>query len=281
MKKENTVFKMDYNRAYNLYPDGVYLHESGVSEYHPAYITSNEQLRESVPEFGNLNGDVLTVAASGDQPMLYAMHGARRVDTFDMTYCAKVIMDIKTAALGQMKFGEYRRLLNDLADGQFSYSAAENMISISRMERIVDAMPRDSAEFLRNMSCTNMFSRGYKLDFVLSASEYEKMQSVIKAPFNFIWADVTDLHMAIDAKYNIINISNILEWLDDDVAATVLCNLFGMLRRNGYVVAVAFRPYSGPTTSAFRRAAERYRSAAQVHQARTRNETVYMLQRTR
>ncbi len=282
MKNESKAFAIDYNQVRDLYPDGVYQYNQNISKYHPAYMATNERLRESVPEFGNLDGDVLTVAASGDQPMFYAMHGARRVDTFDMTYCAKVIMDIKTAAISQLKYGEYVRLLNDLGKRQFSYCAAENMLQVSHMDRIIDCMPDETVEFLKNVSQCNIFSRGqYKLEFLPSVAEYEKMKSAIKGPFNFIWTDIADLHTATDVKYNIINVSNIFEWLDDDAAAMVLGNLFGMLRRNGYVLASAFRPHSGPTKSAFRRVVERWGDKAQVRCASTGKELVYMLQRTR
>ena len=93
---------------YNL-QSGQYLGESQdkFATYSHAYVTSNENLPMIMSEMRPCNKTVLTVAGSGDQPMFFMLYGASLVDTFDLSYCAKVMMDIKTAAIQSGNRAEY------------------------------------------------------------------------------------------------------------------------------------------------------------------------------
>ncbi len=277
-------YSIDYNCAQEFYPDGVF--KSGIlqNEYGPAFLTSNESLRELIPVYGRVgNGDVLTVAASGDQPLFYAAHGAKRIDTFDMTYNAKVIMDIKVAAMKQMSYDEYVQFIKNIAVSQPRYVTPRDLMTVDGMVQVVEKMPMRSAEYLRQMSGCNIFSSGVnRLNFP-TADEYAKMQANVKQPFDFVWTDIANLRIFIsNEKYDVINISNILEWVDNVYKGRdIISELFYSLKPNGYIIASAFKPRTGPTADVMQLFWEWHMGRAYIDSMYTSHEVIFTLQRTR
>ncbi len=276
-------YSIDYNIARSFYPQGVFVSGILQNEFGPAFLTTNEALREMIPAYGNLNGDVLTVAASGDQPMMYKALGARRVDTFDMTYSAKAVMDLKCVAVQNMSYKQYAKFLKRIAVSQPRGATSQNLLTVEGVIDVVEKMPPDTAEFICQMSLCNIFSSGTAKINLPTSDEYAKMQNSIKEPFNFIWTDIVDLNAHLTKQYDVINISNILEWIDmrSMYSRFMIHDLFYRLKPNGYIVASAFMPRSGPTESAFRNFAEWNPDRARVDSMYTSNEVIFSLRRTR
>lgn len=85
------------------------------AQYCRAYHTTNEPITDWLSLAPVKNPRVLTVAASGDQPLLYAASGASHVDTFDITVNACAVMDFKTSALDTVaNFTEYQDNVQNL-----------------------------------------------------------------------------------------------------------------------------------------------------------------------
>ncbi len=215
------------------------------AEFNQAYVVTTE---DSLPDIVRLRDvaphNVLTVAASGDQAMYYAAAGAQTIDTFDMSFCAKAIQDIKTVAvqkMGWMKFGNFLQSLFVL----------ENLNQDEIAREIIAEMPSDTAEFVQRMTCSQMFGK-YRSPYETwrtTHADYLKMQAAIKEPFNFIWTDIADLHTYLYKTYDVINISNICDWMSKKTVPDILKNLFAYLNPGGYIVATSFghvdwiRPY--------------------------------------
>ena len=122
------------------------------ARFSPAYITSNENLKREVSLTPNAS-EVLTVAGSGDQALYYKMAGATRVDTFDISYCARVIQDIKTTAIHQMSYMEYFALLDSLHS---SYYPSK----IPSMSNILPCLPKETLDFINDIGSYPIFYRG-------------------------------------------------------------------------------------------------------------------------
>ncbi len=277
---------VDYDLARTYWPRGRYCSiDDRAKLFRPAYLATTEKLHQSLDTFGWRFDDVLTVAASGDQAMRYAMHGAKRIETFDMTFCAKVIQDLKTSALRRLGRVPYVRMLDNLRLAQ-NILSIENLMDVDFVRKVVPAMPKDSAEFMRRMSDCNLFCAGIShITYALvrnlpTPHEYEQMQRVIKTSFNFIWTDIADLHTHLNRQYDVINISNIFDWLPDDAAAPILKSLFPYLKSNGYILASMF----GETDNIydnFKLVRNKIGGAAQVQTAMTTREELICLQRVR
>ncbi len=210
-----------------------------IAEFYPAYIVSTEMdLPRTIRLFDNNPRDVLTVAGSGDQAMFYVAAGVQNVDTFDMTFGAKVIMDIKTAALQKMERGEYSRFINSLYK-------IEDLKNDNTVCEVVKGMPADTAAYVMRMTGSQIFGKfrrppGLWDTWIPSDAEYAKMQNVIKDPFNFIWTDITDLHTHLHKTYDVINISNIFDWRNKKTVPHILQQLFDKLNVGGYIFAMSF-----------------------------------------
>lgn len=282
--ESQNFYKIDYDAAREFYPGGMFKTDILQNKYGPAFLTSNELLRESIPAYGRIaQGDVLTVAASGDQAFMYAALGAKSVDTFDMTFSAKAVMDMKMVVMQQMSYEQYIQFIKNVAVTQPRKMAPMDLLSVNGMAQVIEKMPLQSAEYIQQMRGCNIFSFGANRLSFPTADEYAKMKEAIKEPFNFAWTDIDYLHWSATEQYDIINISNILEWVDDVWdCCRILSNLFWRLKKDGYILACAFKPKTGVTEGCFRYTWERYIDKSWFESSYVKwGEGLCVLQRTR
>lgn len=202
-------------------------------DYSPAYVVSNENLRHTTGLTRDMGRRVLTVAGSGEHPLFYTINGATQVDTFDISYCARAIMDIKTQAIRSgMLYEQYKKLLKDL---HFAPSASK----VSGISEILPKIPAHSAQFVRGMDGYRIFGNGlnpeYYVSEMISETEYKTLQKTLHGAFKFIWSDVATLHTQLNGEYDVINLSNIFEWSPDLIQPT-LTNLHNHVRPGGYIL---------------------------------------------
>ena len=180
------------------------------STYSMAYVITNEDLRQSMQFVPKNCNRALVTAASGDHPLFCSLYGARQVDTFDISYNAKCIMDIKTAALKCMGHVAYIELLKNL-------HLCQNIQHVPNMEYISKIIPKTEWEYLYALGGCHIFRKGsnperYKGHFP-TKQEYKKLCEVVKKPYNFMLADIDSLSAHLTQKYDFIHLSNILDHL--------------------------------------------------------------------
>ena len=202
-------------------------------DYSHAYVVSNENLRHTTGLTRDMGRRVLTVAGSGEQPLFYTINGATQIDTFDISYCARAIMDIKTQAIRSgMPYEQYKKLLKDL---HFAPSASK----VSGVSEILPKIPAHSAQFVRGMDGYRIFGNGLNPEYyaseMISETEYKTLQKALRGAFKFIWSDVATLHTQLNGEYDVINLSNIFEWSPDLIQPT-LTNLRNYVRTGGYIL---------------------------------------------
>ena len=185
------------------------------SPYSMAWIITNEQLRPTM-KYSDGATNALTVAASGDHPMFTKIHGATHVDTFDISYNAKLIMDIKTTALSLLNHDDYCKLLKAI------YIAWSHVSDIPNMPEIIERLSKAEQRYFSKMDKYKLFGRDYYFESkaLPTKSEYEKMRTNIDKSFNFIWSDITNLHTKLKKKYDFMHISNIFDYLETYSACT-------------------------------------------------------------
>ena len=92
-----------FGRPFNKY-------DNNFGRFSPTYTVSNEYLSEAMEILKPRGKSVLTVAVSGDQAFFYKINGASHVDTFDISYCAQVMMNVKTAAVQTLDYTGYQEV---------------------------------------------------------------------------------------------------------------------------------------------------------------------------
>lgn len=249
-------------------------------EYSHAYVASNEDLRYTTGLTRHMGRRVLTTAGSGDQPLFYTLNGAAQTDTFDISFCAKAIMDIKTAAIQSgMPYEQYKNMLGQLHDAPAA-SKTENI------PEILSRIPRDSAEFVRGMDGYRIFGNGLHPDNYATeqpnADEYAMLQKTITGPFKFIWSDVADLHTQLITEYDVINLSNIFEWSPNLIIPT-LASLRNHVRPGGIILVQTGHPIAiHRNYKNFQQAQDKFKRWARIGINNKMHDTnVIILQRTR
>lgn len=221
-------------------------------QYCRAYHTTNEPITEWLSLTPVKNPRVLTVAASGDQPLMYAGAGAAHIDTFDITVNACAVMDFKTTALQQkLNLSEYQDAVQTLI--KLDQLETMGTRQLSAFMRIVDNMPLRTRPILQSIIRTNFnldaFSQHTikKLKLPTDEAQFAKMQKSVHAPFNFIWSDLVNVHHYIDGEYDIINLSNIFDhylWYKNSPKSVFdsIKSLWPHLRPGGYMLCTSTAP---------------------------------------
>ena len=212
--------------------------DKGWARYAPAYILTNEDLHK-IQEFMPAKCDnALTVAASGDHPLFCKLYGAKHVTTFDITCNAKIITDIKIAAMQEgFDLQQYRTLLNNL------YKST-NALSVHGMDRIIVHLPANVQQYMIDAANfvvpLDLFSSGVKIEdktekYTINAKEYEQLRSLVKEPFDFIWTDAADLR--VTENYDFIHLSNIADYMPWQTFGNVLQHLMRHTNVGGRIFA--------------------------------------------
>lgn len=174
--------------------------------FSPSYTISNEHLSEAMEILKPRGKSVLTVAASGDQAFFYKINGASHIDTFDISYCAQVMMNIKTAAVQNLQYSEYTNFLNSIE------SASVNIPDLPIYNKISLGLSDDVKDFLKNMRGVQYrLNSSYNFN-TFTARQYKKLKNGLNQPFNFIWSDVVNLSGKLTKKYDQVYLSNIFHY---------------------------------------------------------------------
>lgn len=285
MKIETKI--LDINKAqdeYTITDNGVFHNiAKGFSHYSPAYVLTNEDIRWVSGLTKSDANKVLTVAGSGDQPMFYAMNGAKTIDTFDISFCAKAAMDIKSAAVKKLSRDEYIKMVFDMHN-------ASKTSNVEGIKKIADDLPANTAYFIKSMDAYPLFSNGvspeYYEQILPTAEEFEAMKTNISKPFNFIWSDLSSLHKQLIKEYDVINLSNILEYMTPEEISKVLVSLRNYVRPNGYIIAQNGNFGIYRNRKAFYNASQKFKRWAKIglikkEKDKANSEMIVVLKRTR
>jgi hypothetical protein len=208
------------------------------STYSRAYINTNENLHISMKYIPKNCNRALVVAASGDHPLFCSLYGAKHVDTFDVSYNAKCLTDIKVAALSCLNREEYSDFLDSLR-------SKDNIAHVIHFEKISKQIPSQEYEYLCKMTGYPVFCRGMLADVLgydndkwraLTVAEYQKLQGIVKEPYDFVMTDIRDLSNKLDGCYDFMHLSNIFDYIDKKERFDVLEPLFGHINTGGRIV---------------------------------------------
>ncbi len=202
--------------------------------YAPAYVITNEPLRAEMAFMPKNCNNALTVAASGDHPFFCKLHGARHVTTFDITCNAKLMSDIKIAALHELNIGEYFDLLKSL-------HTAKNPLFVPNMNKIIPHLPAFVQKYMVDMTKHgfSLFSAGRGTESYiprsLQTSDFQELKTLVNEPFDFIWSDAVDLQLT--EHYDFIHLSNISDYLSYEKMGQVLINMINHTNVGGTIFA--------------------------------------------
>ena len=213
-----------------------FVHSYGFfSNYSAAYVITNEFLHDSMLYMPKKCGRALVTAASGDHPLFCSLYGAKHVDTFDISYNAKCIMDIKVAAIKGLNYSEYIDLLCNLYD-------CRDVTRVPNMDKISKHLSDIEFKYMCSMFGYALFSNRQLCDkndkFLISQQDYENLQKVVKSPYNFKMTDIGRLRTHLTESYDFIHLSNILDYVEGAVYKfRIVSRLFNHVNVGGRIIS--------------------------------------------
>lgn len=272
-----TKAKQAYTTATKNLAGMYFPHPDNSLEYSHAYVITNENLRFTTGLTQHMARDVLTITGSGDQALFYTLAGATHIDTFDVTYCAHAICDIKTGAISKLQFEEYNAMLSTLYRNPHAPH-------VENMAQVIPTLSQQTAKFIQDMDNYYIFANGLSPESypenMLTKDEFNKLKQTIHKPFNFIWSDAMHIHEHITQEYDVINLSNIFEWVPETTIPT-LESLQKHLRVGGYIIAYTSNLLPTENAKQFKKAQERFKDWAKLGMIKDKNsdEIAVVLQR--
>lgn len=217
------------------------------------YRTTNENLEKLFSNIPIYNKDVLSVMASGDQPIYSYMLGAKKVDAFDKEpyalyhfYLRKWLMeyeDIRIVTFDS-KFS-YKKLLDKVVPK--TYSENKSLL----MWKVYFELNHDKIE-------PRLFYYNYDLKYHYydSLKRFSRLKEEM-SKFNIRFYNF-DLNRPIKLTrtYDVIILSNILEWkncLDEEIARD---NIIKLLKPNGIAVCSHLGSYNHTEEKTFTKTGE-------------------------
>jgi hypothetical protein len=230
---------MDFVPDYTLAKKQV--HEEYFNRYTSAYVVTNEKLRKAMQFVPEKCDNALVVAASGDHPLFCSLYGAKNVDTFDISYNAKCMMDIKVAALNVLGYLEYKSFLQDLYVTCRSNSI--NITNVKSMDEILQKLSKTESDYISILKNEPLFSRGQSP--VASGAlptffEYCTLRKKIIKPYNFFLTGISKLETHLEKSYDFVHLSNIFDYVSEGSYADLLLPLMQHLNPGGRIVLENF-----------------------------------------
>ena len=212
--------------------DGIY-YESGFHQYGKAYFWTNENIRGylNMVDLGGKD-NALSVLASGDHAYNLITKGITNIDTFDTNKLTEFYaLELKRAIILKYNYEQYFSfmqllcsklisidILTDLIKGLFSYmSQRGEMFWNAILDYNYYIQKEHSTHFnLIHLWCVNerlQFDR--RNNYLISKEEYEKLRkSLASVNITFRHADAIALSDIFKGKYDVIMLSNILDYFD-------------------------------------------------------------------
>lgn len=271
---------VDFDAAHSVYPGGGSFFNGfkpgAFMEYSPAYVATNEDIRGAIKIVNPKDKNVLITTGSGDGPMFYRIYGAKNVDSFDISYCAKAIMDVKVSALRRMDLNQYACLLYDLHWAK----------SFGQFQSVIDGCPIETQDFIRNMNGCRIFHNGSGIDkeSLPNRREYSRMKKNITEEIPFIWSDLNVLSTKLTKVYDIIYLSNIFQYISDkNDILRILNSLKPHLTVGGHIMVHSTWFFGDVEINNYKWVAQQIKQWGRLYQMENkRGDNQYMfLQRTR
>lgn len=194
------------------------------NKYTPQIITTNELSHiYNLKNYITNGARVLTVCASGEQPLFCKLYGAGDVITFDVSYNAYLLTSTKIAALQAFcQSNDFEQFIHNL----IHYSKPGQLMHTPKLNQIMPYLTNLQRKHIRFTDEIGIpvFLGDISCDFYyIPQDQYEYLRQSVKTPFPFIWTNITDLdkHLGNDC-FDIIYYSNILSFLEPQKIGPIL-----------------------------------------------------------
>ena len=213
--------------------------------YTPQLVTTNE-----LPQILNLedyitpNTTVCTVCGSGEQPFFAKLFGAKYVLTFDISYNAYLLMALKIAAMQYFKqHAQYEYFISDLGD----HCGPGELLKTPNIDKVLKGLygtQRNHLIRMESLRLPTLLGDASCQYYTIPQNDYEKLRTLIRLPFPFIWTDIKELDTKLgDDTFDIMYYSNVLCFVQNHLVKPVLESTKKHLNPDGKLFLVSDSKY--------------------------------------
>jgi len=211
------------------------------------YATTNEGVREVFEKINVEGKRVATVGSSGDQAFHAIYFGASEVDLIDANILTKALVELKIAAIKTLDVDQYDDFIANIGkiNKDIKYNRYYQKISHLLPEDVKvfwDTIMLDGGEN-ENFLFSRMFFTNHTdifLDSIMQIKDsYEKLQDILRSgdyKLNYITADIADFPKELNGKYDLILLSNVVDYCNLETFNDVVEELYANnLNVGGYM----------------------------------------------
>lgn len=238
---QKTIKLVNSTRSMLIEEDAFFENFEGFTEMTQLFRFTNENISEYYELFNFENKNVLTVIGAGDQALSAIYKGAKKIDVFDVNKLSYYFLLLKKYAIKSLSYEEFLNLFNPLTkqkDIEIIYKKVSQNIDDENIKEFWDRVFRSNYVFYYLFLDTNVSINRVKrnVPYLENKQAYNKLKEKIKdCKIKYVGGDLTELVNTLNEKYDYINLSNIIDYIEDkDSAKKLYTNIFNnLLNQNG------------------------------------------------
>ena len=182
-------------------------------DYGPVYLFTTENIGGYMDLLPSLRGqNVLSVCASGDHAFECLLHGANKVDLFDINGLQQYVLELKIKMIQNLPYPDFNKFFFD----------KRKFFDKKIITPIFDDFSPGLQSFLRTYYLYDVYNVMFRSlqyecikqeplrpSYVANADKYEQLKELLPTKFNFTKCEVSKLHKKNTGRYDLILLSNI------------------------------------------------------------------------
>ena len=188
----------------------------------PVYLFTNENISGYLERLGGLaDKKVLTVAGSGDHAFEVLLAGASHVDTFDINYLQKHILELKSKMIKHLSYGDFMKFFFD-KNHFFDKNIIKPIWKTFSFELRVFLLMyyyhlRQDCHIFRYNGVQHNVYMPNMISYVSDELAFKELKQIMPNKISFKEANVSEIANKFDSKYDVVLMSNIFEYLYTDI----------------------------------------------------------------
>lgn len=185
----------------------------------PVFLFANENIRPYLTNLTDITGKkVLTVAASGDHAFEALLAGAAHVDTFDINYLQKHVMELKSKTIKHLPYGDFIKFFfgrTHFFDRKIIEPIWKTFSPELRTFLNMHYKRKDNRIFRYNGAQHSEYSA--EISYVTDELAYNELKNIMPAKISFKEANITEIATKFETEYDMVMLSNIFEYMYPDI----------------------------------------------------------------
>ena len=186
----------------------------------PVFLFTNENIAGYLQQMNSVNGKkVLTVASSGDHAFECMLNGAQHIDTFDVNYLQKHVVELKSKMIKHLSYSDFMRFFFD-KQSFFSPEIIKpiwHTFSPGLKIFLNKYYSSGNNAMFRYRKSQSSFYNVDKITYIQDPVAYEHLGRIMPDNINFKRTDLTNITNQFEETYDTILLSNISEYTYEEL----------------------------------------------------------------